>query len=192
MLIHSLEDLKSPDIKKIFLELKNLKNKKIIKKIGVSVYSEKNLENIIKKYEIDIVQFPASVFDLRFLRKNILIRLKQKKIKILVRSIFLQGVIFLNEHVIKKKFGNYSKQIIKFKKDFNNNNKMIKYCLSFIKNFKDINGIIISANSSNDLLQILNNNKKKIKIKNFNKYSIKSEKILIPYNWKKNENQKKQ
>tara|TARA_Y100001954_G_C15577334_1_gene486545 strand:- start:27 stop:599 length:573 start_codon:yes stop_codon:yes gene_type:complete len=70
VLVHSLEDLKSPNIKKIFLELEKLKNKKIIEKIGVSVYSEKNLTNIIKKYNIDIVQFPASVFDLRFLKKK--------------------------------------------------------------------------------------------------------------------------
>lgn len=186
VLVHSLEDLKSPNIKKIFLELEKLKNKKIIKKIGVSVYSEKNLANIIKKYNIDIVQFPASVFDLRFLKKNLFLRLKRKKIKILTRSIFLQGIIFLNKQVIMNKFGKHSKHIIKFKKDFNNDtNKMINYCLSFVENFKHIDGIIIGVNSSRELVQILNNSKIKIKIKNFNKYSIKSEKILKPYNWNK-------
>ena len=186
VLIHSLEDLKSPNIKKIFLELETLKNKKIIKKIGVSVYSEKNLADIVKKYKIDIVQFPASVFDLRFLKKNLLLRLKRKKIKTLARSTFLQGIIFLNNKLIIRKFGNYSKQILKFKKDFNNDtNKMINYCLSFVNNFKHIDSTIIGVNSSSELLQILNNSKIKIKIKNLNKYSIKSEKILIPYNWNK-------
>ena len=98
----------------------------------------------------------------------------------------MQGIIFLNKQVIMNKFGKYSKHIIKFKKDFNNEkNKMINYCLSFVENFKHIDGIIIGVNSSSELLQILNNSKKKIKIKNFNKYSIKSEKILIPFNWNK-------
>jgi len=186
VLIHSIDDLSSINIKKIFLELEKLKNKNIIKTIGVSVYSEKNLTDIIKKYNIDIVQFPASVFDLRFLKKNLLLRLKKKKIKILTRSIFLQGVIFLNKKTIMRKFKNYSKQILKFKKDFNNDkDKMINYCLGFIKNFKYIDGTIIGVNSSSNLLQILNNSKKKIKIKKPNKYSITNEKILIPYNWKK-------
>tara|TARA_B100001971_G_C18127866_1_gene503084 strand:+ start:383 stop:649 length:267 start_codon:yes stop_codon:yes gene_type:complete len=85
-----------------------------------------------------------------------------------------------------RKFKNYSKQILKFKKDFNNDtDKMINYCLGFIKNFKYIDGTIIGVNSSSNLLQILNNSKKKIKIKKPNKYSITNEKILIPYNWKK-------
>jgi aryl-alcohol dehydrogenase-like predicted oxidoreductase len=185
VLIHSIDDLDSINIKKIFLELSKLKKKKIIKNIGVSVYSVKNLMDIVDKYNVDIVQFPASVFDLRFLKEKILLKLKKKKIKILVRSIFLQGVIFLSTVTIKKKFKNYSKKIIKFREDLNNDtDKIIKYCLGFIKNFKYIDSIIIGVNSSNNLLQILNNNKKKTKIKNLNKYSITSEKILIPYNWK--------
>ena len=185
VLIHSIDDLNSKNINKIFLELKKLKIKKIIKKIGVSVYSERNLEFIIKNHNIDIVQFPASIFDLRFLKKNFLLNLKKKKIKIFIRSIFLQGVIFLSTLVIKKKFKNYSKKIIKFKHDLNQDtDKMINYCLSFIKHFKHIDGIIVGINSSNHLLQILNNSKK-IKIISLKKYSIMNEKMLIPYNWKK-------
>ena len=79
VLIHSIDDLNSKNINKIFLELNKLKIKKIIKKIGVSVYSERNLEFIIKNHNIDIVQFPASIFDLRFLKKNFLLNLKKKK-----------------------------------------------------------------------------------------------------------------
>ena len=184
-LIHSIDDLNSKNIEKIFLELNKLKKKNIIKKIGVSVYSEKNLKTIIKKHNIDIVQFPSSIFDLRFLKKNLLINLKKKKIEIFTRSVFLQGVIFLDSSTIKKKFKNYSKKIIKFKNDLNHDSdKMINYCLSFIKNFKHIDGIIVGINSSNHLLQILNNSKK-IKIKSLNKYSINNEKFLNPYNWKK-------
>ena len=61
---------------------------------------------------------------------------------------------------------------------------MIRYCLSFIKSFKCIDGIVLGVDSSKNLNEILSNNAN-IKIKNLNKYSISSEKILIPYNWKK-------
>ena len=112
-----------------------MKKKKLIRKIGVSVYKKKNLEKIIKKYRIDIVQLPLSIFDLRFVKQNFLYKLKKKKIEIFVRSVFLQGVIFKNIYEIKFFFKNYSSKIIKFKKDLGNDkNQMIRYCLSFIKN----------------------------------------------------------
>ena len=162
-----------------------MKKKKLIRKIGVSVYKKKNLEKIIKKYRIDILQLPLSNFDLRFFKQNFLYKLKKKKIEIFVRSVFLQGVIFKNIYEIKFFFKNYSSKIIKFKKDLGNDkNQMIRYCLSFIKSFKCIDGIVLGVDSSKNLNEILSNNAN-IKIKNLNKYSISSEKILIPYNWKK-------
>jgi aryl-alcohol dehydrogenase-like predicted oxidoreductase len=185
VLVHSLDDLNSLNLEKILFELNKLKKKKLIRKIGVSVYKKKNLEKIIKKYRIDIVQLPLSIFDQRFVKQNFLYKLKKKKIEIFVRSIFLQGVIFQNIDKIKFFFKNYSSKIIKFKKDFGNDkNQMIRYCLSFIKSFKYIDGIVFGVDGSKNLNQILSNNVN-IKIKNLNKYSISSEKILIPYNWKK-------
>ena len=64
VLIHSLSDLTSKNLNKLIVELKKSKKKGIIKKFGVSVYSKKNLEEIINKNKIDIVQFPLSIFDL--------------------------------------------------------------------------------------------------------------------------------
>lgn len=123
VLIHSLSDLTSKNLNKLIMELKKLKKKGIVKKIGVSVYSKKNLDEIIKNNRIDIVQFPLSIFDLRFLDKELMKKLKRKKIKIFVRSVFLQGIIFLDSNKLKKKFKSHSKKIISFKNDFDNNSK---------------------------------------------------------------------
>ena len=60
---------------------------------------------------------------------------------------------------------------------------MINYCLSFCEKFKYINGVIVGVNNSENLLQVTKRNKI-IKIDAINKYSIRNEKILIPYNWK--------
>ena len=182
--MHSIDDLKSNNLKKIITKLEELKKRKLINKVGVSVYKLNNLEKIIRKNRVDIVQFPLSVFDLRFTNIKFLKELKKKKIEIFIRSIFLQGTIFLSEDKIKKIFGKKAKKIIKFKKDFNNDkDKMINYCLSFVKKFKYINGVIVGVNNSENLLQVTKRNKI-IKIDAINKYSIRNEKILIPYNWK--------
>ena len=61
---------------------------------------------------------------------------------------------------------------------------MINYCLGFIRSFKYIDAIVVGVNNANNLQEIINNNKK-TKINDKTKYKIHSEKMLIPYNWKK-------
>ena len=61
------------------------------------------MEEIINNNKIDIVQFPLSIFDLRFLDNELIQKLKRRKIKIYVRSVFLQGIIFLDSNKLKKK-----------------------------------------------------------------------------------------
>ena len=46
-------------------QLEKYKKKKIIKKIGVSVYSISDLRKVIKKYKIDTVLISLNVFDPR-------------------------------------------------------------------------------------------------------------------------------
>jgi aryl-alcohol dehydrogenase-like predicted oxidoreductase len=74
--------------------LESLKERKIIKKIGFSIYKTNELEMIFNRnISFDILQIPYSIFDRRF--ENFFPILKEKSIKIYVRSVFLQGLAFL-------------------------------------------------------------------------------------------------
>lgn len=63
----------------IHTELKNIKKKGLINKIGISVYNRYELDNILKIFTPDIVQFPLNVFDQSFNDKNYLKSLKKKR-----------------------------------------------------------------------------------------------------------------
>ena len=91
--LHDPKSLSGANGVKIYKTLLLLKEIGYTKKIGVSVYSPEELNKIINKYKIDIVQFPMNIFDRRFLKNNYLEKLKKKKIEIHVRSIFLQGLL---------------------------------------------------------------------------------------------------
>ena len=81
-----------------------LKKKKIIRKIGVSVYNTNELDKILDKYKIDMVQLPLNLFNRTFLYKNYLKKLKKKNIEIHLRSIFLQGILLQDYKKIPKYF----------------------------------------------------------------------------------------
>ena len=112
----------------------NLKKKKLIKKIGISVYDVDDLKKIIKFFKPDIVQLPINILNQSFLRKNYLQKLKNIGIEIHARSIFLQGLLIGDNY---KKF--------KFKKELKKKmDKIDFFCkkksisrIQFLVNFID-------------------------------------------------------
>lgn len=112
-LVHDELDLISKKKDLIFKTLKAIKKKKIIKKIGVSIYSYPNLKNIIKNFNIDIAQVPFNLFDRRllfFYKSNIKYT---KKIKFHVRSVYLQGLLLNENRDLKKYELNCYKPVLK-------------------------------------------------------------------------------
>ena len=79
----------------IFREgLLSLKIQGLIEKIGVSVYTNEELEKVMACEDIDLVQLPYNLFDNEKLRGKTLENAKQKNIEIHTRSAFLQGLFF--------------------------------------------------------------------------------------------------
>tara|TARA_X000000950_G_scaffold214902_1_gene258598 strand:- start:1179 stop:2024 length:846 start_codon:yes stop_codon:yes gene_type:complete len=150
--IHNFDNLNLLEIKRVLIEFNKFKKNKIIKSIGASIYNKNSISKIIKLKEINVVQFPLSIIDRKFLSKKIIMSLKKKKIKIQVRSIFAQGLIFRK---------NYSKKINKLINEINNFNlEILDVSLAFIKKFKFIDNVVIGVNSLKQLKQIENSFKK--------------------------------
>ena len=102
--IHHPEDLIEKNKIKLYEALLFLRKKKIINKIGVSIYDFNILDKILNEFKIDMVQVPFNILDRRLATKNYLNKIKKKKIQIHVRSIFLQGVLLVNKKSIPKRF----------------------------------------------------------------------------------------
>lgn len=129
--IHNLSEDKDLSLKTLKI-LKKIKKNYNIKFIGISITNLLDIDQIldteIRDY-IDIVQVPQSILDNRISKIKIN-RLKKNKIKIILRSIFLQGLIFLDD---KSKWPNNLK---KFYKAFFKKSEFIKKklgCLSILE-----------------------------------------------------------
>lgn len=78
------------------------KENKLIEKIGFSLYTIKQLENLLEfKIIPDLVQLPYSLLDTKFV--SYLPKLKALGVEIHVRSVFLQGLYFMNPNDLPKK-----------------------------------------------------------------------------------------
>ena len=187
ILLHNINDLKSSKYRsKLINELSELKKKKLTSKIGVSIYEPNDLKIVFKIFNPDVIQIPLNIFDQRFLKNNLLKKIKKKKILIQVRSIFLQGLLLKNQKEINKiKYKKKLKQkLINFSDwCFSSKLTQLNACIQFIKNIKHIDFIILGINNSTQLKEIIKTFKKKNKIKNFKELLIDDKSLIDPRKW---------
>ena len=185
LMFHSFDDFKNNIIA---IELLNsLKSDGYINNIGVSVYTNNQIEFLIDKDSIDVVQLPFNLLDNIRVRGELIKKLKESKKIVHSRSAFLQGLFFKkideNNNIVRE----LNKELILL-----NNIKsklgctMEELALSYCINQKLIDNVIIGVDSLGHLnanlkaTQFKLPSKFKIEIDNIN---VKNLKLLNPSSW---------
>lgn len=182
ILHHNIFNFSIYKVQKQINFLKQLKNKNLTKKIGISIYKTNDLAKVKNLKNIDIIQFPLNVFDSKLY--NYINKKKTSHIELHARSIFLQGTL-LNSY--KKNREIFKKDLQVFKKwekwcQMNAISKL-QACINFVMSFKKLDFIIIGFNTSNQLIKFLKykNNVTSKYPKHFSKQNLK---ISDPRKWK--------
>jgi pseudaminic acid cytidylyltransferase len=84
--------------------LHRLKTDGLTSKIGISVYTPSELERLFATGQFDLVQAPCSIIDQRLVHSGWVQRLRESGIELHTRSIFLQGLLLMNEEQRPAKF----------------------------------------------------------------------------------------
>jgi aryl-alcohol dehydrogenase-like predicted oxidoreductase len=129
-----------------------LKEMKLIKFSGASVYSLKECELCLKLGVFDYIQVPVSIFDVSFYDE--FIKLNSTPVKFVARSILLQGVV-TNRNEVRSKIRE-SKEVIFYlnkldmiAKSFNL--RTIDLALTFVFSLENISKYIIGTTSVTNL-----------------------------------------
>lgn len=183
LLIHNPEVLLGKRGNEIYDHLSFLKKQGKVSKIGISIYSPNILEELLNKFNLDIVQSPLNIFDQRLIASGWIKILSQEKIEIQVRSIFLQGVLLNQDDLLINKFKKFKSNFDQIK-DFaeNKNISVMELCLSYIFMHKEIDKVIIGIDSLLQLNQILNSLSANLD-EEINFLSSNDENLIDPRNW---------
>jgi len=157
-------------------------------KIGFSLYYPDEAKYILdNNIPCDIVQVPYSIFDQRF--TDIFHELYKNRIEIHVRSIFLQGLFFIQPDKLPDYFMPV-KESLKLLHNFveKNNIGISALCLGFVKKNQYIDKMIIGVDSLNNLKNNIDSYNDPIATDvDFNKIemlAVTNENIILPFNWK--------
>jgi aryl-alcohol dehydrogenase-like predicted oxidoreductase len=95
ILAPSATDLFSPAGPMLWDRLRALRDGGLCRKIGVSVYASDDPVGLTRRFKPDVVQAPASLLDQRLLVDGTLATLAEMGVEVQLRSIFLNGLLFL-------------------------------------------------------------------------------------------------
>ena len=183
LLIHNPDVLLGKSGNEIYDQLMILKKQGKISKIGISIYSPNILEELLNKFNLDIVQSPLNIFDQRLITSGWTKILSQMKIEIQVRSIFLQGLLLNQDDVLINKFKEFKSNFDQIKNFVNNKNiSVMELCLSYIFMHKEIDKVIVGIDSLLQLNQILNSLSANLDDE-INFLSSNDENLIDPRNW---------
>lgn len=96
LLLHRSDQLLDNNGVSLYSILQNLKTRGLVEKIGVSIYSPEELDTLIPRFSLDLIQAPLNILDRRMITSGWLNRLHNEGVEVHARSIFLQGLLLMD------------------------------------------------------------------------------------------------
>ena len=185
LLFHKSQDLFGPNGHELYRAVDSLKEKGLVKKIGISIYSPNELEELKNDFSFDLVQAPFNLIDQRLLHSGWMKKLKDSGIEIHARSVFLQGLLLMKAIDIPPKFSPW-KHLWKKWHDWltENNVNALQSSLTFPLSFPEITRVVVGADSHKQLKEIIKTTSNLLNIDLPNLLST-DEDLINPVNWSK-------
>ena len=182
---HSFTDLvENPNV---LQQLIFFKKKGLIKKIGISIYDNREFEMAINQKEIDVIQIPYNVLDNINKRGSLLVRAKENKKIVHARSVFLQGLFFLDPSNLPLKLRPIKPYLKRFREISSYYSLSIEAaCLAYVFSNTLIDEVILGVDNLNHLKANINIVKAINPLSDyaeFNKLFVREQELLYPKNW---------
>lgn len=185
LLLHRPIDLTGTDGPKILDSLQALQKEGMVEKIGLSVYHPWELEALVGKWHLTLVQAPFNLLDRRLVRSNWLARLSEMGIEVHVRSVLLQGLLLQPAQEMPAPFGGHPKlwegwQLWLREKGM----RPLDACLAYVKSFPEIYRIVVGVDNLSQWESILNSPCVEGEMV-WPNIETEDENLILPYRWEK-------
>jgi len=156
VLVHNAGDLFKPGAEKLFDQLQELKQAEKIIKIGVSVYNHNQLQSILDNFDIDLVQLPFNILDRRMVASGMLSKLQEKNIEVHARSVFLQGLLLMNDQNRPRKFNRWN-ILWKIWREWLNDNQItaLEATIRHAVSISEISKVLVGVDTKDQLKEII-------------------------------------
>lgn len=167
--------------------LQKMKEAKLFKQVGISVYSNNELETAINDPGIDVIQLPFNLLDNFSQRDQYFQLAKEKQKRIQVRSVFLQGLFFIDIDKLPVKLLPLRPYLQELKSIVDKNGiSMEALCLQYANQQSFVDEIVFGVDTKQQLMNNIESLHTKVSpeiYKQIDSIHMKETELLYPYNW---------
>jgi len=186
LLLHHADDLLAKNGHLLMERMLDFKQRGLVEKIGISVYTSKQLDEILDRYSIDLIQLPINVLDQRLLSSGHLSKIKKAGIEIHARSVFLQGLLLMSPDLlpshldsVREHLKNYHETIRQWRIS------PVQAALGFVAGLDEIDVVLCGMNNHRQLQELISQMQRPpVACEDFVQFGLTDEAILNPSMWR--------
>lgn len=155
LMLHNAKDMTRHG-KSVEKAMEKLIVKGLVDMAGVSVYTADEIDIMLKNDLYKTVQLPMSIFDRQLINRGYIDKLAQKNIHVFVRSVFLQGLFFINpDKNIDADIEKYASKFIRLLSDFakKENMSIAEFAISYIRDISGITSLVLGADNKEQVIE---------------------------------------
>lgn len=179
LLVHSAADLADASL---WPALQSLKDQGVFRRIGISAYVADDPLALARHFKPDVMQIPFSLLDQRLLKSGALEALKRMGVEIHARSIFLQGLLFLETLPEKLRHAALELSVIKAT-IASAGITPLAAALAFVLARPEIDVALVGVTSVGELEDILAAAESPLPSLDWSTLALSDEKVLTPSLW---------
>lgn len=183
-LVDSAEDLTGPDGDALWERLEKLKAEGLITRIGISATYKDQPLLLARRFKPDVVQVPCSILDQRLVRNGEIEAMAELGIEVQVRSVFLQGLLFLPRETLPGNLVAIGPHLSKVRRlMMEQGADPLHAALSFALNLKGVSTVVVGVTSAAELRAIIAASERKVPKLNWDAMALNDDIALDPGQW---------
>lgn len=184
LLIHDFEQYTSNN--GVSSELQSLRDKGYVEKAGFSLYLPEQLQTLLDKdVPFQLIQVPYSILDQRF--EPFFTILQTRGVEIHVRSVYVQGLVFMEPASMKSFFDPVRGKIEKLHALSRSSGKSVQsLCLNFAISNDQINKVLVGVETAailEDNIKCLDENLSADELSGLRALKETDERMILPFKW---------
>lgn len=183
-LVDSAEDLTGEGGDALWERLEKLKAEGLITRIGISATVKDQPLLLARRFKPDIIQVPCSILDQRLVRNGEIEAMADLGVEVQVRSVFLQGLLFLPREALPANLVAIGPHLSKVRRlMMEQGADPLHAALSFALNLTGVSTVVVGVTSAAELRAIVAASERKPPKLNWDAMALNDDIALDPRQW---------
>ncbi len=187
LLAHDADDLLGPHGPRIWRAMQDLRADGRVGMIGASVYTGGQIDGLLARYDLDLIQLPLNMLDRRLVDGGQLEKLLAAGVTVHARSVFLQGLLLMPPEGLPPRFADIAPRLRVLRERLSCMGlSPVEGALAAVRAGPEIDAIVVGVTSTCELDEIVSAAERIAGLETdlpFEEFAVADATVLDPQHW---------